>query len=142
ASLIGELAVKLQAIYDLQANSRTFVDLVELAKELGIMNETQTSYYERMVSQGGISTDLLYSFLEPILRVNYLQNSNVQAFAGSVGTAGMVYSFGGVEEGCEKIVSKAIASSGANLHLESRVLRIIKEKQHMTLIVEECKGKN
>src|SRR5690606_40330845 len=85
AGLIGQVAERLNAVYALQVKNETFEDLESLARKLGFYEYTQETYHDRMITQNGISTDLLKSFLEPIMRVNYLQNSDMQALAGSAG---------------------------------------------------------
>jgi monoamine oxidase len=141
AGLIGQVAERLNAVYALQVKNETFEDLESLARKLGFYEYTQETYHDRMITQNGISTDLLKSFLEPIMRVNYLQNSDMQALAGSAGTAGFVYSFGSVKEGSVKLVEKALDAAKADIHLGTKVIEIKKNGKKFKIKTEQCKKK-
>src|SRR5690606_28854488 len=99
ANLIGDQVSKLNTIYQRQANKEAFDDLETLIEALGFYDETQHTYYQRMIADNQLNPDLLRSILEPQIRVNYLQDAKMSAFAGSIGTAGFVHPFGSIAEG-------------------------------------------
>jgi hypothetical protein len=77
---------KFLKIYDIQNNQQPWQSWKELLDRIELFDQTQVSFYQYMVEEaGGIRPNFLQDFLEPMIRVNYLQNSSISAFAGTVG---------------------------------------------------------
>lgn len=138
ANLIGDQVSKLNTIYQRQANKEAFDDLETLIEALGFYDETQHTYYQRMIADNQLNPDLLRSILEPQIRVNYLQDAKMSAFAGSIGTAGFVHPFGSIAEGALEMVRKSIKASRARVYLKSAVKEIEKCGKKLYLRAKHC----
>lgn len=85
---------KFVKVYDIQKNQEPWQSWKELMDRIGLFDQTQESFYHHMVEKaGGIRPNFLHDVLEPLIRVNYLQNSSISAFGGSVGCIVIIMSF-------------------------------------------------
>jgi hypothetical protein len=73
---------------------------------------------------------------EPVLRINYLSDTTISAFAGSVGLAGMTSEFKSFVHGAVQMPENLIKASNAELNLKTKVLSIAQNPSGYTVEVE------
>lgn len=80
--------------------------------------------------------DFVHDMCEPILRINYLSDTSISAFAGSVGLAGMISEFKQFEHGAVQMPENLIKASNAQLNLNTKVISIAQNPTGYTVEVE------
>lgn len=140
SSSIQAVASKFWQLYPTQFNHIAFSSPAELLAAVGLYNYTQQSTADYL-QQNNLPPDALIvkELVAASVRVNYGQPLNVNALAGAVGTIPLVlpsvFQVDNAEYGNAAIHHALLNASQAQVHTETAVQRIIKQKDN-TYIIE------
>ncbi len=129
---------------ELQNDVFTWETVSQYVDASRLQRETRETFYEHFCASRwplfGIQERFLREIVEPIIRVNYSQNtSDVTAFAGGVATAGVFSDFRPIREGTSSIVSAMLHDTKSNVKLGSTVKEIVRcgdEQQQERYVVK------
>ncbi|CAE8604484.1 unnamed protein product, partial [Polarella glacialis] len=118
--LVTKVIGQWQQIYDLQTRNASFDHPWEMLKTLGLDSLASISARDWLKDKK-LDKRFLEAFVDGVSRVNYGQDSSINAFADSVSLAGagLVGSLYAVKEGNSRVMSGLLASSGAKLRTQS-----------------------
>jgi hypothetical protein len=124
-SAIGGELKKFVKVYELQENGFTYDSPHKLLEELDMRTLLDTNFYEYINKKHWVDNTFIESFLDPILRVNYMQHSRqMSAFGGVIGTAGLVSDFFTIRQGAQSFSENMLKQSGANVQLNATVKKV------------------
>eukprot|EP00445_Apocalathium_hangoei_P079243 CAMPEP_0204187130 /NCGR_PEP_ID=MMETSP0361-20130328/56555_1 /ASSEMBLY_ACC=CAM_ASM_000343 /TAXON_ID=268821 /ORGANISM="Scrippsiella Hangoei, Strain SHTV-5" /LENGTH=476 /DNA_ID=CAMNT_0051147495 /DNA_START=18 /DNA_END=1445 /DNA_ORIENTATION=+ len=116
--LVTEVTKKWEDIYRLQAANLSFAHPHDMFEKLGVAELANQS--ARAWLQGKVSDSFLRQFVDGVSRVNYGQDSSLNAFAEAISLAGagLVGSLYSVQEGNARVMEGLIRESKATLRME------------------------
>jgi protoporphyrinogen oxidase len=153
-SLVKDLFLKFRNIYRMQLCEKFFVpnestnaeqimtkndlkqcftweNVEQFVTGINMQKEVQSNFYDFFCNRAlpllGIQNRLVREFIEPILRINYMQNANeLSAFAGGVAIAGIISDFRSIQETTSSLVKVMLDDIKPTLKLKTRVKEIEK----------------
>mmetsp|Transcript_1274 Transcript_1274/g.2662 ORF Transcript_1274/g.2662 Transcript_1274/m.2662 type:complete len:466 (-) Transcript_1274:25-1422(-) len=128
--LVKEVTGKWEMIYDLQKKNVSFAHPYDLLERVGVASLATKSARD-WLSGRWLDSGFLERFVDGISRVNYGQDSSINAFADAVSLAGagLVGSLYSVKEGNAQVMSGLLNASGAKLR-----------QQHVKAVRESTSG--
>lgn len=136
---INAMLSKFLQIYELQDDLQTWTSWEELFNKIELFNYTQLSFEDKYSKV--FSEDFLKDILEPMIRVNYLQNRSISAFAGAVVCSAFVSKFHEIHQGTDEIAARALAASKATVELNTRVTMLEKIGDEIAVTATHCSDK-
>eukprot|EP00043_Microstomoeca_roanoka_P012228 m.117570 g.117570 ORF g.117570 m.117570 type:complete len:618 (-) comp15432_c0_seq3:28-1881(-) len=122
-NLVNDLLVKFDGIYRAQAEGLAFDTVEDLLGHVALYDLTQKPLREYL-RERGIGDTLADELVTGVMRTNYGQDLNMNAFAGAVSLAGASEHLWAIEGGNNKLCSKLLDQPNIQLHLETTVERI------------------
>ncbi|KAL0484644.1 farnesylcysteine lyase [Acrasis kona] len=126
-SVVNDAVQQFVKVYEMQKEGKTFDSPQELLKALDMDALLREDYYNYMVNRHGVHANYFRTFVEPIVRVNYMQDSSqISAFSGLIGSAGLVSKFHAIREGTQSFSEHMIKASDCTLQKGAAVQQIKK----------------
>lgn len=135
---------KFGKVYDMQENGFTYDSPHQLLEALDMKSLIEKDFWSHITVDKKVHENFARVFIEPILRVNYMQNAKqLSAFAGVIGAAGLVSKFHAVEEGTQSFAENITKKTDVNLFLNTQVTTIQREngKYRVTYVNTMPQGK-
>eukprot|EP01095_Lingulamoeba_sp_RSL-Kostka_P010325 TRINITY_DN3699_c0_g1_i1.p1 TRINITY_DN3699_c0_g1~~TRINITY_DN3699_c0_g1_i1.p1 ORF type:complete len:452 (+),score=133.68 TRINITY_DN3699_c0_g1_i1:18-1373(+) len=116
---------KFISIYDLFDNGQSFDSVKELVEAMGLFDYTQQTLEDLLIKERNQNADFVHEFVTGLTRVNYGQDTTLNALVGLIALIGSTDYCRTVSSGNSNLLAEIINHSNTQLKLNSKVTDII-----------------